>query len=405
MRVLLVHCFYRSSAPSGEDSVYRNEKKLLEDHGYDVITYEKYNDDLDNLSPIKKMAAGMEFIWSSRALREISEILATHSPDIAHFHNIFPQISSSAFLACKRYGVPVVQTLHNFRYICPAGLLQRDNKPCEKCIDGTLLYSLIHKCYRNSFVATLPMAAMIATNRLLGSFKNNVDHYITLTNFAKSRFVAGGLPPEKISVKPNFINEIDAFEPICGDYAVYVGRLTQEKGIATLIEACKQTKNIPVKIVGDGELRGSLETICIQHDLNVEFLGFQHKESVMSLIKKSRLLIMPSECYEGFPVTIAEAYACGKPVLGSKIGSLDEIIIEGITGRKFDFGSANSLSKTMIDMWFDLESLKFMSLQSRVAFDTLYNPEVNLKILSEIYNSLIANLSKERVTLQESSDA
>jgi glycosyltransferase involved in cell wall biosynthesis len=388
MKVLLVHCFYRSSAPSGEDSVYRNEKKLLENNGFEVVTYEKYNDDLDNLSTTKKVVAGAEFIWSSRAFREISDIIALHKPDVAHFHNIFPQISSSAFAACKKKGVPVVQTLHNFRYICPAGLLQRANRPCEKCLESTLLYSLLHKCYRNSFLATLPMAAMITFNRVTGNFKNNVDHYIALTEFAKSRFIAGGLPPEKISIKPNFVNEIYEDQNICGNYIVYIGRLTQEKGVATLIEACKQNRTIPLKIAGDGELRNQLETICIQHNLNVEFLGYQNKESIMSLIKNARFLVLPSECYEGFPVTIAEAYACGKPVLGSRIGSLDEIIVEGVTGRKFLFGSSSSLAEIMQDMWFDVEALKVMSKNARTAFNTLYNPTVNLKLLSEIYNKV-----------------
>ena len=390
MKVLLVHCFYRSSAPSGEDSVYRNEKKLLEENGYSVITYEKRNDDLDNVSTIKKVTAGVEFIWSPRAFREISEIIDEHKPDIAHFHNIFPQISSSAFAACKRKGIPVVQTLHNFRYICPAGLLQRENKPCEKCLEGTLLSSLIHKCYRNSFVATLPMAAMITFNRITGSFKNNVDHYIALTNFAKTRFIAGGLPPEKISIKPNFVNDIEHCQPITGDYVVYIGRLTQEKGVATLIEACKKTKQIPLKIVGDGELRQQLESTCIQYDLNVEFLGYQNKDSVMALIRGSRFLVLPSECYEGFPVTIAEAYACGKPVLGSKIGSLDEIIVENVTGRKFSFGSENSLAKTMQEMWADQEGLKIMSKNARDAFDHKYNPKINLQMLSTIYNQVVS---------------
>lgn len=389
MRVLLVHCFYRSSAPSGEDSVYRNEKKLLEDNGYKVITYEKYNDKLDNNSSIKKITAGAEFIWSAQAFREITEIITIHKPDVAHFHNIFPQISTSAYAACKKLGVPVVQTLHNFRYICPAGLLQRNNKPCEKCIEGSLLSSLIHKCYRNSFIATLPMATMIAFNRISGSFSNNVDRYIALTEFGKTRFIAGGLPHNKISVKPNFVSDVGDASAIVGDYMLYVGRLTQEKGVATLIEACKKTKHMPLKILGDGELRGQLESTCIKHDLNVEFLGYQNKDTVISLLKNARFLVLPSECYEGFPVTVAEAYACGKPVLGSKIGSLNEIIEENITGRKFFFGSADSLAECMQALWNDAAGLSAMSKNARAAFDTKYNSEINFQMLTKIYTDVI----------------
>jgi glycosyltransferase involved in cell wall biosynthesis len=393
MRVLLVHCFYRSAAPSGEDSVYRNEKKLLEDNGYEVITYEKFNDDLDNSSSLKKIIAGAEFIWSPKAFREITAMIKMHKPDLAHFHNIFPQISSSAYAACKKLGVPVVQTLHNFRYLCPAGLLQRNNKPCEKCIEGSLVSSLIHKCYRNSLVATMPMAAMIYFNRVTGSFANNVDRYIALTEFGKARFVMGGLPQHKIAVKPNFVtdtgNKKNAENSALGDYVLYVGRLTQEKGVITLINACKQTKEIPLKVLGDGELRAQLESLCIQFNLNVEFLGYQNKDTVISMLKNSRFLVLPSECYEGFPVTVAEAYSCGKPVLASKIGSLDEIVIENVTGRKFAFGSENSLAQRMLGMWSDIDGLENMSKNARAIFEEKYNPKKNLHLLLSIYNDAI----------------
>jgi glycosyltransferase involved in cell wall biosynthesis len=407
MRVLLVHCFYRSAAPSGEDSVYRNEKKLLEENGYEVITYEKFNDDLNNISLVKKLRAGLEFVWSSTAFHEITSIIEKHKPDIAHFHNIFPQISSSAYAACKRLGVPVVQTLHNYRYICPSGLLQRNSKPCEKCIEGSLLSSLAHKCYRNSFIATLPMAAMIYFNRVTGSFANNVDRYITLTEFGKARFVMGGLPQHKIAVKPNFVtdsgNEKSAESSALGDYVLYVGRLTQEKGVITLLNACKQTKEIPLKVLGDGELRAQLESLCIQFNLNVEFLGYQNKDTVISMLKNSRFLVLPSECYEGFPVTVVEAYSCGKPVLASKIGSLDEIVIENVTGRKFAFGSENSLAQRMQWMWSDTDGLEHMSKNARAVFEEKYNPEKNLHLLLNIYNDAIGeNLHPQDLSTNKS---
>ncbi len=389
MRVLLVHCFYRSSAPSGEDSVYRNEKKLLEDNGHQVITYEKFNDELDNNSVLKKILAGTEFVWSQNAFNEITSIIKKNKPDVAHFHNIFPQISTSAYVACKKLGIPVVQTLHNYRYICPAGLLQRNNKPCEKCIKGSLISSLIHKCYRNSLMATLPMASMIAFNRVTGNFRNNVDSYIALTEFAKNRFIEGGLPAEKISIKPNFVSSHEVSQHPNGNYAIFVGRLTQEKGVATLIEACKNTKHIPVKILGDGELKKQLESICILYDLNVEFLGNQSNSNAINMINNSKFLIIPSECYEGFPVVVAEAYACGKPVLGSKIGSLDEIIIENVTGRKFTYGSANALADGMLKMWDDTSMLQRMSENALATFTDKYSPEVNLKMLLSIYDKVM----------------
>jgi glycosyltransferase involved in cell wall biosynthesis len=394
MRILLAHCFYRSSAPSGEDAVYRLEKKLLEDNGYEVISYEKHNDALEDHHPLKKISTGLEFIWSVTAYQEISALITQKKPDIAHFHNIFPQISSSGYAACRQHQVPVVQTLHNYRSICPNGLLQRNRKPCEKCVEGSLLSSLRHRCYRDSLLATLPMAGMIGFNRLTGRFANHVDRYIALTQFSKSRFIAGGLPEHKISVKPNFVNPLIVESDIdktssSRHYLLYIGRLTQEKGIHTLIEACKKTKNLPLKIVGDGELRHRLQTLCIQYGLNVEFLGYQQPAQVHRLLQHARFVIMPSECYEGFPVTIAEAFAYGKPVLGSNLGSINEIIQDNINGRKFAFGSADSLAACMQSMWSDHPQLALMSKNARADFENYYNPDANLKLLQHIYQQVI----------------
>lgn len=389
MKILLGHCFYRSSAPSGEDSAYKNEKKLLLDNGLDIIAYEKYNDELSDQGLFKKIKTGFDYIWSAAAYDETSKIIKKNKPDIAHFHNIFPQMSASVYQACQDNQVPVIQTLHNYRYLCTNGVFMRNGKPCEDCLSKTLLSSVIHGCYRESRIATLPMAGMIAYNRFHNNFNNLVDTYIALTEFAKAKFIDGGIAAKKIHVKPNFVSDSGQLENNYGNYIVYVGRLSSEKGVKTLFEAAKKFKHIPLKIIGDGELRMQLETLQIQYGLNIEFLGYQQKDAVISAIKRSRFLVLPSECYEGFPVTIAEAFSCAKPVIASDIGSLSEIIRDDITGKKFLPGSADALAACVNQLWQDTNKIARMADFARAEYDEYFSPAANISALLSIYRMLV----------------
>jgi len=379
MRVLLGHCFYRTSAPSGEDSVYRNEKKMLESNGIEVIPFEKQNDDLEGLDFFGKVRSGFEYVWSKNAFQETTKLIDQYKPDLAHFHNIFPQMSTSVHAACKTRGIPVVQTLHNFRFICPSALLQRNNAPCDLCVKGSLMNSIKHRCYRDSVVATLPLASMITVNRAQKNFENNVNTYIALTEFSKQQFASAGLPAEKLTVKPNFVHNTNHPEFNLGDYILYVGRLTQEKGVLSLIEACKNLKNIPLKIVGDGGLRRQLEDTVISEKLNVEILGYRNNDEVLSLLDGARFLVLPSECYEGFPVTICEAFSRKKIVVGSRIGNIDAIIQEG-----------GDMSTVISEMWQDTKNIQLMSETAYAEYQQRYNPESNHKQLMAIYNQLLS---------------
>ena len=259
MRILLAHNFYRTSAPSGEDVVFRNEHDLLERHGIEVIPYVVHNDNLDDRGLLRKIRIAAKTVWSGQSSESLRKLIASSRPDLVHFHNTFPQISPSAYAACRRAGVPVVQTLHNYRLICPGALLLRDGVPCESCVGSTLLHAVRHRCYRGSLPATATLAAMLAVNRRLGSYTDNVDRYIALTEFAASRLRAGGLPGERISVKPNFLPDDPQPGRGGGGYAVFVGRLSSEKGLHTLLRAWRHLPNLPLKILGDGPLRSQLE--------------------------------------------------------------------------------------------------------------------------------------------------
>ena len=250
--------FYRSSAPSGEDAAFRNEKALLEDKGVDVVAYEMFNDKIDASSFAHRARLALNTSWSNSTYDSVGHLIKQKKPDIAHFHNTFPQISPSAYAACRDNDVPVVQTLDNFRFICPGGLLLRDGRPCEDCVGSNLLPAMRHRCYRESLPATGALVWMLVRNRWHGTYTTLVNRYIALTEFAAGRLIAGGLPRDRMSVKPNFAPSGSKPGPGDGGYVVYVGRLSAEKGLHTLISAWKLLPQIPLKILGDGPLRQEL---------------------------------------------------------------------------------------------------------------------------------------------------
>lgn len=396
MKVLLAHNYYRSSAPSGEDAVFRSERTLLENRGIEVIPFEKFNDDIDDSTFSQRMNVALDTSWSIKTYRELRAVLRKTRPDVAHFHNTFPQISPSAYLACQESGVPVVQTLHNFRFVCPGAMLLRDGRPCELCLGNSLLPALKHRCYRGSLTATAALVLMIHSNRLRGSYRHLVNRYISLTEFTAGRLVAGGLPREKIVVKPNFIEDVPAQLPDKQSYAIYVGRLKSEKGVGALLSAWRDLPHIPLKILGDGELRAELESMARRENLNVEFLGYLPRERVLALVGEARIQVIPSECYEGFPLVVLEAYACGTPVVASKIGSLDELVEEGLSGVKFEAGNAKDLAEKIAAMWESPARLQEMGEYARELVRSRYTGDRNAEQLLQIYDGARADFEAAR---------
>ena len=366
--------------------VYRNERILLESHDIKVIPFERYNDDIDDSNLSSRIRLALSTTWSQQSYQAIADIIRRERPDLAHFHNTFPLISPSAYAACKKYNVPVVQTLHNYRLICPGALLQRDGHPCENCVGTNLLPALRHRCYRGSLAATGALTSMLAYNRIRGSYQYNVDSYIALTQFAASKLKEGGLPANKIFVKPNFLP--DPPEPGLGQggYAVYVGRLSSEKGVLTLIKGWKSLKHIPLKILGDGPLKAELIETARAASLPVEFLGSVDRKQVLEIVRGAAFQIIPSEWYEGFPMVVLEAYACGTPILASKIGSLDEIVLQDITGLKFTPGNPDDLTSTIQSLWPNKEKLLSYRTNARRQFDYAYSEKTNVTKLLDIYS-------------------
>src|ERR1700678_1623623 len=200
MKVLIVHNKYRTSAPSGEDVAVGNERRMLEDRGVEVVAFERCNDDLDDSTVTAKTSMAINTIWSQRSRSELRNVLRLTRPDVVHVHNTFSMLSPSVYGACKAEGVPVVQTLHNFRFFCPAALFLRDGKPCEECVDRTLLQSVRHRCYRGSAGATATLAAMLGLHRAIGTYANAIDRYIALTEFGRGKAIKGGIAEHKLVV-------------------------------------------------------------------------------------------------------------------------------------------------------------------------------------------------------------
>ncbi len=388
MKILLAHNFYRSSAPSGEDMVYRNERALLEQSDvFTVIPYERHNDDIDESTLAKQLRLAINGIWSRRTYREVSDLIRCERPDLAHFHNTFPQISPSAYAACRDNGVPVVQTLHNFRYVCPQAMLLRNGSPCEDCLGGSVLPALRHRCYRGSLAATLAQVCTITFNRWRGSY-GLVNRYLALTRVASRKLMDGGFPARKLTVKPNFLNDPPLPGNGEGGYAVFVGRLSPEKGLRTLLAAWRLNPALPLKIVGTGPLEEELRRTALAERLPVEFLGYRGRADIYDIVGRAELMVVPSEWYEGFPMVVLEALACGTPVVASRLGSLSEVVVEGITGVHFTAGDPVDLAGAVNQLRSDRLVLSAMRQRCRARFDQNYTADHARTALIEIYTAV-----------------
>jgi glycosyltransferase involved in cell wall biosynthesis len=387
LKILLAHNYYRSSAPSGEDAAFRGELALLERAGHDVIPFERHNDDIDETTLRRRWALALAGAWSRQSYDDMAALIRRRRPDVAHFHNTFPLISPSAYAACQDNRVPVVQTLHNYRLICANGMLLREGKPCEACVNTSLLPALRYRCYRGSLPATGAVVWMLARNRWRGAYGRLVDQYIALTNFAAGRLVAGGLPAERMIVKPNFLDAPPIGAEARENFAVYIGRLSAEKGVRTLLNAWRQVPSLPLKIVGDGPLRAELADTAARQGLAIEVLGQRPRDEVLRLVRRAALQIVPSEWYEGFPMVILEAYASATPVVASRIGGLAEIVEHERTGLLFSPGNAADLA-AKVQSLADSPARQAYGRAARDVFERKYTAERNLAMLMEIYEQV-----------------
>jgi glycosyltransferase involved in cell wall biosynthesis len=385
LKIILVHNTYKQAG--GEDVVFDQECQLLKDHGHKVVTYRRSNHEIDSLSLIDRAMLPKRTIWATDTRREFAQLLAREHPDIVHVHNTFMMISPSIYSACKEKGIPLVQTLHNFRLACPAATFFRDGNVCEECVDHGLLRSVYHRCYRDSRLATASVALMLAWHRRFGTWNQLVDRFIVLTEFARNKFVAAGLPAEKIVVKPNFVAPDPGERTHVGEYALFIGRQSPEKGVHTLLQAWKDLPSrCALQIVGDGPERERLESQTRQDGLfNVTFRGRLSHEETLAAIKNARFLVIPSAWYEGFPMAIVEAFACGTPVLCSRLGGMQELIADHRIGLHFTSGDKGDITQKIEWAFEHPAELAQMGREARREYENNYTSEKNYIRLIEIY--------------------
>ena len=394
MRILLIHNRYRSASPSGEDVAVDNEHRLLTAAGHEVVCYFRDNDDI-GASAAARLGTAASLFWSGRSSREVTALIAAHQPDIAHVHNTTPLISPSVYFACQRAGVPVVQTLHNYRLICPGGLLLRAGRPCEDCVGRVPWRAVRHRCYRDSSAASALLSSMVYAHRLRRTWQDDVDCYICLTAFARELFVRGGLPAERLKVRANALADPPRPGDGAGGYALFVGRLGPEKGVATLLRAW-ESLSLPLKIVGDGPLLAELQAQARARAPAASFLGLQPRSAVLELMQHATLLVIPSECYEGFPVTCLEAMACGTPMVVSRLGSLDAILEEPGQCLKFPPGDALALRESVFSLLARPDLRRQMAARTRAVFEARYAPARALDSLLAIYRRCLTSQQPAR---------
>jgi len=388
MRILAVHNYYL--LPGGEDQVYQAEIGLLRSRGNEVYEYAVSN---DRIATMNRVSLGIHTIWSLQSFRHIKSLLQRIKPDLVHFHNIFPLLSPSVYYSCHSEAVPVVQTLHNYRNICASALLLRDGKPCQDCLYKAVPWpGIFHACYRNSYLASASVSAMLINHKILNTWKRRIDCYIALTNFARQLFLSCGFPDEKIAIKPNFVSIDPGVKRSAGSFGLFIGRLSPEKGVHTLARAWNNLSIIPLQIVGDGPEHGKLVNYIGLHGMkNIVLTGHLGREKVVGILKNSRFLILPSLYYEGFPLVLAESFSCGTPVIASRLGAMAEIVEDGKTGLLFTPGDAEDLAEKVEWAWNHPAEMAEMGKAARREYEEKYTAERNYQMLMEIYQKAIEN--------------
>jgi glycosyltransferase involved in cell wall biosynthesis len=381
---LVAHNRYQNAG--GEDAVMQAEITMLRSAGHAVTQYERSNEAIGEMGSV---ALARQTLWSSESYREVTRLIRTVQPDVIHTHNTFPLISGSVFWAAARAKVPVVQTLHNFRLLCAQAMFLRDGQVCEACLGKLPWRGVLRKCYRESTVQSAALVGMLALHRTIGTYRDKVTRYIALSEFSRDKFVQGGLPRDKIAVKPNFADIPPPGEnPRAG--ALFVGRLSHEKGMQVLADALRTSRNPECTIIGAG-----LGESLFRGDARIRLLGWQDQEVVHRRMREAAYLLLPSVCYEQCPRALVEAFACGLPVIASRLGPLAELVEEGKTGLLFQAGSARELAEKIAFARANPQAMRQMGANARAEYEAKYTQQRNYQQLLSIYRDAIAARKSE----------
>ena len=386
MRILLVHNKYQIRG--GEDKVFELECELLKSHGHEVETLLVDNASIKSFQD--KVLAAFRVNWSRWGMRIVEQAVTQFKPDVVHVHNFFPLLSPSIFSVFKKYNVPCVMTLHNYRIVCPTATFIIDGKVNEQSLRKSSYRLVFKKFYKNSIIGSILLAHMVEFHKARGTWKHDIDMFIALTEFARNKFIESGIPENKITVKPNFIENVPEGDGLDETRygALFVGRISPEKGVNTLLRAWDNI-DYPLTIAGGGVT----EEMIASASPNVNFLGNVEPEKIPLLMNQASFLIMPSECYEGFPLVLVEAYCNKLPIIASDIGSLSELIIDGVTGYKYTAGDVSELRDTINDMINNPELALVMGNKACERANDLYSMSKNYDTLLGVYNKVITGAS------------
>lgn len=385
MRIVVAHNFYQQ--PGGEDQVFAAEVDLLRRYGHEVDTFAVHNDQVNGMTRLEALSTT---VWNSESCRAIRELVRKHRAQVVHFHNTFPLISPAAYGAAREEGAAVVQTLHNFRLLSPCALLFRNGQVCEKCLGRSIAWpGILRGCYRSSRPATAAVAAMVSIHKGLRTWRDAVDLYIAPSPSARAKFIEGGIPAGKLVVKPNFLDPDPKAGDGAGKFAIFVGRLSPEKGLDTLLAAWRVLQKPPLlKIVGAGPLE-ELARQAASSDPNVEWLGRLAPARVYDLIGSAAMVLVPSRCYETFGRVIIEAYAKGTPVIASRLGAMADLVDHGRTGLLFEPGNPADLAARIEDLAGDPVGQLAIRRRCREEYEAQYTGALNYAKLIRIYQRAV----------------
>lgn len=388
MRILQVHNYFQQWG--GEDEQTEHELRLLKSYNHTVQLYSRHNNEIKDYGYVRKGLLFLETTWSYRSYREMRKIIKTFKPDVVHFQNFFPLISPSAYYACSSLNVPCVQTLHDYRMICPMGNMVRNGTPCEECRSHSLLKSIQYACYRNSRIQTASVALMLKVHRLLNTWTQNIDGFIAVSEFSRRKFIEAGIPNHAIEVRPNFLDDDPGPGKHARNHAIFVGRLEQQKGVQTLLQAWQQLPHIPLIVIGKGPLGSWAADYIRENNLrHITLVGFLPFEQVLEYLKRSMFLVMPSTWYETFGRTIIEAFATSTPVIASRLGAMAELISDKRNGLLFNPGDPSDLAcKAQYLAAHPLE-MERLGKAARSEFCDKYTSQAAHCRLIEIYDQVI----------------
>jgi glycosyltransferase involved in cell wall biosynthesis len=387
MRVAMLHNRYRTGQPSGENTVVAQTVDLLRNSGHEIDLYARNSDDIAAMGRKDRALLPFRSVWSFSAERDLTLLLQEQRPDVVHVHNTFPLFSPSVLRAACKADLPVVATLHNFRLLCANAVLQRDGRPCESCVGKLPLAAVRHGCYRDSVVQTLPLATSIGVHNTLHTWQRYVDTFVVPSGFVRDRYVAAGFDEERFVVKPHAVPHAGDVRSGAGDAVVFLGRLSEDKGFADLLQAWDSSLGRLV-VVGDGPLRAAAEERA-RNDLSVQVLGQLPWADCMDVLRSARVAVVPARSYESFGLVVVEAFAHGVPVVASRLGALAELVDDGDTGALAAPGDPESLRKA-IGLVADPGTSIACGERARQVYLDRFTPERDLEATERIYTDAIA---------------